>query len=202
MMKILPIAAVAVSLLSLSCQQQGQHDSNTDTPAENIQPPMHLGAVHQVYPEQGFALLRIIGPIPAPGTVLITHPADGSNSRIGNLVVTADKPASNRIIAAEHRSGSIMKGDRVFLYRNINAPEAKPEEDSAEETPNSISPQPSQPTTTTAIPAPVMPQTAPTHLPKTTDPVVTETPRPTQPEKPTEVPQHIYDIPDNFDDWD
>lgn len=86
-------------------------------PAE---PPLHLGAVHQVYPQQGFALLRIIGPMPKGGTVLISHPADGSNTRIGNLVVSSEYTTRNNIIAADIRSGEVMRGDRIFQYRSIS----------------------------------------------------------------------------------
>ncbi len=84
------------------------------------EPPLHLGAVHQVYPQQGFALLRIIGPMPKGGTVLISHPADGSNARIGNLVVSSEYTTRNNIIAADIRSGEVMRGDRIFQYRSIN----------------------------------------------------------------------------------
>ena len=84
-------------------------------------PPLHLGAVHQVYPEQGFALLRIIGPVPKGGTVLISHPMDGTNSRIGNLIVSSEFATRNNIIAADIRSGTVMKGDRVFQYRNLSS---------------------------------------------------------------------------------
>lgn len=84
------------------------------------EPPLHLGAVHQVYPQQGFALLRIIGPMPKGGTVLISHPADGSNTRIGNLIVSSEYTTRNNIIAADIRSGEVMRGDRIFQYRSIN----------------------------------------------------------------------------------
>ncbi len=84
------------------------------------EPPLHLGAVHQVYPQQGFALLRIIGPMPKGGTVLISHPADGSNTRIGNLIVSTEYTTRNNIIAADIRSGEVMRGDRIFQYRSIS----------------------------------------------------------------------------------
>ena len=118
------VTAAIACLLPTSClfQQQQQADSNKTGEEETaqVEPPLHLGAVHQVYPEQGFALLRIIGPIPPGGTVLITHPMDGTNSRIGNLVVSSDFATRNNIIAADIRSGLVVKGDRVFQYRNIS----------------------------------------------------------------------------------
>lgn len=107
-------------LFAPACQQQQITEGEKEAQAEKVLPPLHLGAVHQVYPDQGFALLRIIGPMPKGGTILITHPADGSNERIGNLIVSSDFAARNNIIAADIRSGAVMKGDRVFQYRNIS----------------------------------------------------------------------------------
>ena len=108
-------------LLACCCQQQQRVVEEQEEKVVKPPPPLHLGAVHQVYPEQNFALLRIIGPMPGPGDTLITHPADGSNSRIGNLVISTGQPTRNNIIAADIRSGTVVKGDRVFRYRNIAA---------------------------------------------------------------------------------
>ena len=191
---------MTVSLLCVGCQQQRQHGgASADTPEEKVLPPLHLGAVHQVYPEQGFALLRIIGPLPGPGTILISHPADGSNTRIGNLVVTADQPSRNRIIAAQIRSGSIVKGDRVFMYRNIAQPEEKPEEEVAP-TETTLP----QENTTPVESTPVIPTAPQTVLPKEPE-KPQETPEPTKPSTPAipeDTPEHMFDIPENFDAWD
>ncbi len=127
------VAAVLMCALPISCQQQQVAENTTGEQEQKMEPPLHLGAVHQVYPEQGFALLRIIGPMPKSGTVLITHPIDGTNSRIGNLCVSSETAARNNIIAADIRSGVVMKGDRVFQYRNILATEN--EEETATEHP-------------------------------------------------------------------
>ena len=197
MIKIVPTAVLAVSLLCVGCQQQRQHGSSaTDTPEQKVLPPLHLGAVHQVYPEQGFALLRIIGPIPSPGTVLISHPADGSNTRIGNLVVTADQPSRNRIIAAQIRSGSLVKGDRIFMYRNIAQPEEKPEEEVVPT--ETFLPQEKD---TPAESTPVIPSAPQSLIPEETE-EIPEPAKPTTPAVPQDTPEHIFDIPDNFDDWD
>lgn len=134
---------LAPMLLLGACQQQQQQQLQAETQEEKVPktpPPLHLGAVHQVYPEQNFALLRIIGPMPGPGDTLITHPADGSNSRIGNLVISTGQPTRNNIIAADIRSGTVVKGDRVFRYRNISVHDASeaeqaPADDVAEEVP-------------------------------------------------------------------
>lgn len=121
------LTAVLMSVLPVACiQQQQQQQQSSDSQNEELQeqkmaPPLHLGAVHQVYPEQGFALLRIIGPVPKGGTVLISHPMDGTNSRIGNLIVSSEFATRNNIIAADIRSGTVMKGDRVFQYRNLSS---------------------------------------------------------------------------------
>ena len=200
MIKIVPTALLTVSLLCVGCQQNRHHGSDaSDTPEEKVLPPLHLGAVHQVYPEQGFALLRIIGPLPGPGTILISHPADGSNTRIGNLVVTADQPSRNRIIVAQIRSGSIVKGDRVFMYRNIAQPEEKTEEETVPE--ETSLPQES---TTPVESTPVIPTAPQTILPEEPQ-EPQEKPEPTKPSTPAipeDTPEHIFDIPDNFDDWD
>lgn len=198
-MKRIATAAVLVSVMLTACQwQQQKHSTAPAEQEENVVPPLYLGTVHQVYPEQGFVLLRIIGPLPGPGTVLITHPADGSNTRIGNLMVTSDQPTRNRIIAAEVRSGNLMKGDRVFLYRNIAQPEEKPETEETAE--------PEAPTVIPNAPESVMPTDSPVETPtfEEEEPVVEEVEE--KPKKknnqPQETPQHILDIPDNIEDWD
>lgn len=84
------------------------------------QPPLYLGTVHQVYPERQFALLRIIGPMPRAGVPIISHPADGSTARMGNLVIPEGSQANRGIIVADIRSGAVESGDRIFLYRNIS----------------------------------------------------------------------------------
>lgn len=127
------LTAVLMCALPVACihqqQQQSTDNQNGEQSEQEIAPPLHLGAVHQVYPEQGFALLRIIGPVPKGGTVLISHPMDGSNSRIGNLIVSSEFATRNNIIAADIRSGTVMKGDRVFQYRSISASENEDETD-------------------------------------------------------------------------
>lgn len=119
-------------VLSLSACTQLLQQQNNEAPKEEatpeIPPPLHLGAVHQVFSADKFALLRIIGPMPREGTVLITHPADGSADRVGNLIVSSAQHARNNIIAADIRAGVVMKGDRVFQYRSIAAAPIEEEE--------------------------------------------------------------------------
>lgn len=127
------LALAALLLGSCICQQQQQQqqkNSESDEAAGKVaeNPPLCLGAVHQVYPEQNFVLLRIIGPMPAPGTTLITHPPDGSVSRLGNICVTTEKATRNGIIAADVRAGTVLRGDRVFLYRDVSTHSPKEEE--------------------------------------------------------------------------
>lgn len=90
-------------------------------------PPLYLGTVHQVYPAQKFALLRIIGPTPRAGVTLISHPADGDSARMGNLVVSPDSTPNRGIVVADIRSGAVESGDRIFLYRNISRQAESPE---------------------------------------------------------------------------
>lgn len=196
-MRKVPTAVILLTLLMTGCQLQQQNKSVDETDKEaHVQPPLHLGAVHQVYPEQGFALLRMIGPVPRAGAILISHPADGSATRIGNLVVTSDQPAKNRIIAAEIRSGSPMQGDRVFMYRNIAQPVEKPEEEPAEI---------SVPTATPGTPTPVMKPEVPAEFTPAEENIPfeeTEEPKNNKATKQQETPKHILDIPDNIADWD
>lgn len=135
---LFPFLVLLGCALQFSCsqnQQQPHHDSGAQTVAEKVPPPLYLGAVHQVFPDDKFVLVRMIGPRPAEGTVLITHPEDGSATRVGNLVVSSAQHARSSIIAADIRAGVVMKGDRVFQYRNIaaapvheeEAPEPEPE---------------------------------------------------------------------------
>lgn len=199
MKRLVSTALICAVALLAACQQQKQPEPANEESQNKVLPPLHLGAVHQVYPEQGFALLRIIGPIPAPGTVLITHPADGSNSRVGNIMVTADAPTGNRIIAAEIRAGQLVKGDRVFLYRHLLQPEEKPEEE-IPTTPTNILPD-------TPVPSPG--QILPTTPETTTVPEANDTQptaiepeyKPAAPASEHKTPDHIFDIPDNIDDW-
>lgn len=207
-------AAMLVWILPISCQQQQQpgSGSNTETETPQMAPPIHLGAVHQVYPEQKFALLRIIGPMPKSGTVLITHPMDGTNSRIGNLIVSSEFAARNGIIAADIRSGTVMKGDRVFQYRNISRKQNEESEqesaatahpildtvpDSAvqeiETSTEQIPQETDTPTNDTIVETPVTvtdtPQ-EPAPLPTTPAPADDNTP-----------PAYLEDIPDDINGW-
>lgn len=205
------LTAVLMSTLPVACIHQQQQQS-TKTPNEELKeqemaPPLHLGAVHQVYPEQGFALLRIIGPVPKGGTVLISHPMDGSNSRIGNLIVSSEFATRNNIIAADIRSGTVMKGDRVFQYRSISASENEDETDGSDSgnverpildtVPDSVikeaeaAEQPHEP------------------APENTEDVVVEAPYTAPEPEPTQqppadapnVPSYLEDIPDDISGW-
>lgn len=133
MKRYLPVFLLALGcgLALTSCsqilQQQNKPDTEEETTPE-IPPPLYLGSVHQVFPDDKFALLRIIGPMPTEGTVLITHPTDGSTERIGNLIVSSAQHARNNIIAADIRAGVVIKGDRVFKYRSIASAPIEEEE--------------------------------------------------------------------------
>lgn len=127
---ILTLAALLFNGCIFQQQQQQQKGSESNDRAEKVaeNPPLYLGTVHQVYPEQKFVLLRIIGPMPAPGTTLITHPPDGSLSRLGNICITTEKATRNGIVAADVRAGAVLRGDRVFLYRDVSSHSPREEE--------------------------------------------------------------------------
>lgn len=194
-----------LSACSLLPQQQQKQENKDGEEKVVVPPPLHLGAVHQVYPERGFALLRMIGPVPSPGTTLITHPADGSNDRVGNLSVSNASGTRNGFIAADIRSGTVVKGDRVFLYREIAPPEAQ-EEDLTPQEPvaegdDTVLPDES------GIPAPATP-TAP-EAPAVAEPQQVDTTvlpegdagTPTL-SNPETIPDSIRDVPDSINDWD
>ncbi len=136
-------------------------------------PPLHLGAVHQVFPEKHFALLRIIGPMPAEGAVLITHPPDGATDRIGNLRVSSGQNSRSNIIAADIRSGTVIKGDRVFQYRSVAVQDEEEEQTQAEEGADQPateeSPADNKTRTAPEIPAPELPEPAALPHPEHTD---------------------------------
>ncbi len=120
---------LAAPCLLFSCSQM-QQEQKPLQPEQAIKtaPPLYLGSVHQVFPTDQFALLRIIGPMPREGTVLITHPADGSTARMANLIVSSAQHARNNFVAADIRAGVVAQGDLVYEYRSIAAP-IEPEEE-------------------------------------------------------------------------
>lgn len=200
---------------SCSVFQQQEQSAAADKEEEKtkIPPPLHLGAVHQVIPERNFALLRIIGPMPREGTVLISHPADGAVDRMGNLIVSGGQHRRGNIIVADIRSGTVIKGDRVFLYRSIaeSAEEEIPEEEteiteesdtlvdngSEEALPDfnntaAVSDVGSSPFATE------MPQPRQEQPQDTRD----EQEIPAPPEQSGGIPDKLQDIPDTLDGWD
>lgn len=209
-MKLIPaIALAALAALPIGCQQQQKASSREKEEVSKALPPLHIGAVHQVFPDQRFALLRIIGPMPKAGTTLITHPADGSNTRIGNLVVSADQPARNRIIAADIRSGTVVQTDRVFQYRDIS-----PMEGEEESRPSLADDSPSSPVQqerdlSASQAEAILPQQdavvessspgAGQEVSVLPDPVSTP-PRPAT--TPSKAPDYLNDIPDDINNWD
>ncbi len=213
-------ALLCLSLLPAACisQQQQQQRRVAEAAAAaahpKLRPPLHLGSVHQVYPEQGFALLRIIGPMPGPGVTLITHPANGSNERIGNLCISSQQPSRDGIVAADIRSGTVVKGDRVFRYRNISEPDAT-DDIIAAERPTGLAPEttdggvddaPIPPPVTQSeqdapIPAPLSVPTVETTVLPTTAPA-TPGSDPGAPSAPAQAPGYLDSIPDSIDDWD
>lgn len=206
------VLALACAQPSCSVFQQQKHsvDEEKDEETAKMPPPLHLGAVHQVIPERNFALLRIIGPMPKEGTVLISHPADGAVDRVGNLMVSSGQHRRGNIIVADIRSGTVIKGDRVFLYRSIAAgneeEEELPQEDanitaetdmaSEEALPDfnstsAISDAGHSPFITASRPEPE-PETAP--IPE---------PEPQTQQEPTrnDIPDKLLDVPDTLDGW-
>lgn len=218
-LSILTVLVAAAAMSSCSLVQQ-QHNPTEKTDAEKMPPPLYLGEVQQVYAAQGFALLRIIGPMPKPGVTLITHPVDGTTTRMGNLAISPDTAPRNGMVVADIRAGVVASGDRVFLYRNIAPPDApestdKPSEETtpAADTPAITIPTPGPrfaPTdehepVTDPLPTGTDTQTGNTRAPYTPPAVPTSPQLPTAPitlpSVPDDIPSHLRDIPDNVDGW-
>lgn len=198
------IPLLSLAALLASCQLQHQDQQGTEQKeAPPKKAPLYLGTVHQVYPEKDFALLRLIGPIPKEDTTVITHPANGTHDRIGNLIISSGQAARNGIIAADIRSGTVVQGDLVFLYRNIAAPEAREEE--TEEAPPQTEPNQDQ-TIIESPPASLLTTETLEPEPSTSTPDSEATlplpeSEPTSPSK-ENVPSYLNDIPDDISKWD
>ncbi len=221
MTKLLPLALILLLAgMQTSCsifQQQNNSDNSSDEKKLKTPPPLHLGAVHQVIPDRNFALLRIIGPMPKEGTVLISHPADGANDRVGNLVVAGGQHRRGNMIVADIRSGTVIKGDRVFLYRSISSASADSEEgesnnDTSEQTPadaatNNLPDFDSTPAVTNAGENPFSAATAPAATPQQEQPAEPNpeppAPEPEAPSPPdrTDMPDRLQAIPTTLDGW-
>lgn len=209
------VYALAAVLSSCSWLQPQPKITRETEDKKNVPAPQYLGTVQQVYPTQKFALLRIIGPIPAPGATVITHPEDGSTSRMGNLVVAKDAAPRGNILAADIRSGDVVSGDRVFLYRNIAAPDpsapkknadpAAPQPPAAPKPPVSLAPL--LPAPTTPLQEPDAPQQLPTpaaaDAPEAAAPAqpASTLPQPGVPPTPTQFPGYLNDIPNDISAW-
>lgn len=183
-------------------QKQEQPPAEQET-APEIPPPLYLGTVHQVFSADKFALLRIIGPLPPEGTVLITHPADGSTERVGNLVVSSAQHARNNIIAADIRAGLVVKGDRVFKYRTIaSAPieEEEPEAFTLTDTEIDVGYTPPEIKEKLQQAAAPEPEIAPEPVARPEAPAEEIAPAPTLPETPAG--SKFDDIPDTIGGWD
>lgn len=117
------------SLLS-SCSQQ------TPPPVKKTTPrPQCIGTVDRVFPQYKYVLIHVVqGSYPA-GTVLISQAPDNqNNTRTANLIVTPERCGKLRI-PADIRSGSVMEGDLVYIYRNLAEPDAVGEIDQTEPSP-------------------------------------------------------------------
>lgn len=218
---------VLVALLCAGCESWWT--TNQNQPSEESKPkeppPLYLGTVQQVYPAQKFVLLRIIGPMPSSGSTLISHPADGSSSRIANLRVSPDSSPRNGMLVADVRAGVAAVGDRVFLYRDISeAPsgDSSPGDPSSDGSPRYVPPVPTvNPDRSSVTTPPQEPPTAPdSSTTEQSSPAAAASPSdgqqpPQQPVSPDadsapgsppadseqDVPSYLKDIPDDVSGW-
>lgn len=206
------VLALACAQPSCSVFQQQKHaaEEEKEEGKAKIPPPLHLGAVHQVIPERNFALLRIIGPMPKEGTVLISHPADGAIDRVGNLIVSGGQHRRGNIIVADIRAGTVIKGDRVFLYRSITAgneeEELPQEEEETAAAETDITPEESLPdfNSTSVISdvghSPFITTVRPEQEPQIA-PIPEPEPQPQQEPVRSDIPDKLLDVPDTLDGW-
>lgn len=225
-----PVLSALAGLLVLatpSCSWFGQQHEPQEKAAHKEPPPIYLGTIDQVYPEKNFALVRLIAPMPEAGTTLISHPADGSMGRVGNLSVSRERVDSQRL-AADIRGGTVVRGDYVFAYRPLSEPDARtqevPEESAAasdetgDDTPlpegEGLAPAGPMP----GIAGPLAPVAAPASspasspapagilslpevpLPPAGGAGVPTAPSPTGPRAPRKAPASLNDIPDKYED--
>ena len=199
----------AFCLIALGCQTQSDpRDKDVNLDKQSQPAPLYIGTVQQIYPQHKFVLVRLVGPQPAVGTTLISHPADNSNLRIGNLSASAEKIQNSisRMIAADWRGGEVMRGDAVYIYRNISDI-AKSKDDGNTKPPvgSNLGANPvataSASTKTNAIN-----QTAAKMENSSSSPFEpTATPKDALP-KPSpgqrSTPKSVIDVPDNINEWD
>lgn len=202
---MMPLVCVVMACAVSSCtlwKQLQQQKPAVEKTEEQMPPPQYLGTVHQVYPAQKFALLRIIGPVPAAGVTVITHPADGSTARMGNLAVAGDATPRNGMVAADIRAGVVVAGDRVFLYRKIAQPTAEEQKTPTPAEPTEAPPLPVAPQ---RVAPPVQPVVAPAAAPQPVEEPPAPSAAPTAPVLPgpaAEVPSYLKDVPTDVSEWD
>lgn len=126
------LLAVGGSFALASCFWQGEASSAKEKGKGETPPPQYIGTVDQVFPDRHFALIRLVGPQQLPGTTLITHPLDGSGSRVGNLSVSSER-LDPWCLVADIRGGTVVKGDVVYVYSPLQSPDARKQETKEEE---------------------------------------------------------------------
>lgn len=195
-----------------SCSWFQQQQLPEEKKEEKEPPPLYLGTVDQVYPDRQFALIRLIAPMPAPGTTLISHPADGSTARVGNLSASSERVDDLRV-AADIRGGTVMRGDYVFAYRPLAEPIAKKQdvpgetspgngEDDDTPLPETGGPLPEN-TGVLTLPEAPLPGLPERDIPELQSPSAAPpapVPSPAGPRAPRKAPSSLDDIPDRLED--
>ena len=147
--------------------------------------------------------------MPKEGTVLISHPADGAIDRVGNLIVSGGQHRRGNIIVADIRAGTVIKGDRVFLYRSIaagNEEEELPQEEETVTEETDITPEESLPdfNSTSVISdvghSPFITTVRPEQEPQIA-PIPEPEPQPQQEPVRSDIPDKLLDVPDTLDGW-
>lgn len=176
----------AFFILLASCSQE--------KPAPRVETPTFVGVVDNVYSKQGYVLVRLNGMPPAEGAILISQsPEKAEQPRIANLVVSAERLGNLRI-PADIRSGTVEKGDLVFLYKNLAAPDKQPENPFADEiTPTD---QPAQPPSPAAAPVAETGNGLIDEIPTTLPPNATPKPAPANQSD----QDRLKDIPTTYDE--
>lgn len=115
--RYVPLFVAGLAFAMVSC--------STEKKVTLVEAPVFVGTVDNVYERQGYVLIRVNGVMPEEGAVLISQSSGGADdgSRSANLVVSAERLGNLRV-PADVRSGHVLKGDYVYLYKDMAPPAA------------------------------------------------------------------------------
>ncbi len=193
-----------------SCQLFSGGDEDKDAASvpdkKDTEKVFYIGSVYKIYPDAKFALIRIVKAKPSAGTTLISRPPNGSDARVGNLVVSPQTVSNNitPLIAADIRAGQLQVGDPVYIYQAIGeeapdiAQQVPADGDSADALNTDLLPTLPEASFSADIDEQVPAGPTTDHRGHTAAPTTPTVQPPTQ----QKVPQNIKNIPDTYEGWE